>query len=238
MNQRTRWGVAGGAAVAVAAYACLVRPWHLRWGATDAERAHGMPSDALRSQPTFLSTRAITIDATSEMIWPRVLQTGYGSAGFYGYDIIENLGSARGIHSAERIVPKLQHIVIGDPLPPSAAGGLVVHAITPTRFIVWSGESGTYTGGFTWALYPAHSNHTRLVSRIQWSHHWTQPLMLAMDLFTEFADHVAVKKVLQGRLNTKYRIRQGDHRILYEIVDATLVVTVVLLGNRREVYRS
>ena len=35
----------------------------------------------------------------------------------------------------------------------------------------------------------------------------------------------------------KYRIRQGDYCILYEIVDAALVVTVVRIGNRREVYR-
>ncbi|MEX1113439.1 MAG: type II toxin-antitoxin system RelE/ParE family toxin [Patescibacteria group bacterium] len=33
----------------------------------------------------------------------------------------------------------------------------------------------------------------------------------------------------------KYRIRQGDYRILYEIVDEQLVVTVVRIGNRREV---
>jgi mRNA interferase RelE/StbE len=35
----------------------------------------------------------------------------------------------------------------------------------------------------------------------------------------------------------KYRLRQGDYRILYEIVDAALVVTVVKVGNRRDVYR-
>ena len=35
----------------------------------------------------------------------------------------------------------------------------------------------------------------------------------------------------------KYRVRQGDYRILYEIVDAELIVTVVRIGNRREVYR-
>lgn len=35
----------------------------------------------------------------------------------------------------------------------------------------------------------------------------------------------------------KYRLRQGDYRILYEIVDAELVVTVVQVGNRRHVYR-
>lgn len=35
----------------------------------------------------------------------------------------------------------------------------------------------------------------------------------------------------------KYRLRQGDYRILYEIRDTALIVTVVRIGNRREVYR-
>ena len=35
----------------------------------------------------------------------------------------------------------------------------------------------------------------------------------------------------------KYRIRQGNYRILYEIIDADLIVTVVRIGDRREVYR-
>lgn len=33
-----------------------------------------------------------------------------------------------------------------------------------------------------------------------------------------------------------YRLRQGDYRILYEIVDRDLIVTVVKVGNRRDVY--
>jgi mRNA interferase RelE/StbE len=36
----------------------------------------------------------------------------------------------------------------------------------------------------------------------------------------------------------KYRIRQGDYRILYLIEDAELTVTVVRIGHRREVYRT
>ena len=39
---------------------------------------------------------------------------------------------------------------------------------------------------------------TRLVSRIRWSHHWTQPGRLSLDLLTEFTDHLAMRKVLHG----------------------------------------
>lgn len=36
----------------------------------------------------------------------------------------------------------------------------------------------------------------------------------------------------------KYRIRQGVYRIVYEIADTLLVVTVVKIGHRRDVYRT
>ncbi len=35
----------------------------------------------------------------------------------------------------------------------------------------------------------------------------------------------------------RYRIRQGDYRILSEVSDARQVVTVVKIGHRRDVYR-
>lgn len=40
---------------------------------------------------------------------------------------------------------------------------------------------------------------------------------------------------LSGR--EQYRIRQGVYRILYEIRDRELIVTVVKVGHRRDVYR-
>ena len=36
----------------------------------------------------------------------------------------------------------------------------------------------------------------------------------------------------------KYRLRQGDYRVLYSIDDAGKTVTIVKVGNRREVYRK
>jgi mRNA interferase RelE/StbE len=35
----------------------------------------------------------------------------------------------------------------------------------------------------------------------------------------------------------KYRIRQGDYRILYQIYDETITVVVVRIGHRRDAYR-
>ncbi len=35
-----------------------------------------------------------------------------------------------------------------------------------------------------------------------------------------------------------YRVRIGDYRILYEVIDERLVIQVVRVGHRRDVYRS
>ena len=42
-------------------------------------------------------------------------------------------------------------------------------------------------------------------------------------------------KKLSGQ--ERYRMRQGNYRILYSIEDAQLVITVVKVGDRRDVYR-
>ena len=36
----------------------------------------------------------------------------------------------------------------------------------------------------------------------------------------------------------RYRVRQGDYRMLYEIQDEVLLIVVVKIGNRRDVYRK
>ena len=35
-----------------------------------------------------------------------------------------------------------------------------------------------------------------------------------------------------------YRVRQGNYRILYEIYDNKLLILVVAIGHRREIYRN
>ncbi len=61
-----------------AGYLLVARPHHMQWGATAAEVARPMPGDTLSRNPTFLATRAITIDRTPQEIWPWLVQMGYG----------------------------------------------------------------------------------------------------------------------------------------------------------------
>jgi hypothetical protein len=184
----------------VTIYFLAIRPAQLRWGATAEEVARSMPGDALVPHPTFCATRGITIQGKPEDIWPWLAQMGYDRAGFYGYDLIENLGSTTGIRSAESILPALQHPKTGDVLPISAVAQARFGDIEPGRYLIWQGDVDPPDGAFTWALYPIDQNHTRLISRIRLRYHWTGSALL-LDLFTEFADHVAVPKILEGIKN-------------------------------------
>lgn len=44
-------------------------------------------------------------------------------------------------------------------------------------------------------------------------------------------------KKLHGKLKEFYRIDTGNYRVVYEIHDKVLVVIVVKLGDRRDVYK-
>jgi hypothetical protein len=63
-------GVAMTVVVATAVYLLYVRPWQLRWGVTDEEVEHPMPGDEIVECPTFNATRAVTIEARPQEIWP------------------------------------------------------------------------------------------------------------------------------------------------------------------------
>lgn len=190
--------VLGSVALVMAAYKRWLRPYQLHRGATDEEVQRSMPGDELLPNPTYLASRAITIDAMPEEIWPWLIQMGFKRAGFYGYDIIENLGSPRGIQSALTILPEFQHPKIDDEVPISLAGGLKFYAIEPNRYLIWSGDLNNGGYVYTWALYQVDEHHTRLVSRARLNHIWSKPDQLAFGLITEFAEHLGIPKILQG----------------------------------------
>ena len=88
----------------------LYRHWHLRWGATDAEVALAMPGDEIVPEPSFTATRAITIAASPEQVWPWIVQIGTRRAGFYSYDLFDNAARP----SADHILPEFQEVQLGD----------------------------------------------------------------------------------------------------------------------------
>ncbi|MBL8092533.1 MAG: hypothetical protein JNL73_00090 [Anaerolineales bacterium] len=144
-----------------------IRPWHLRWGATDAEVAAAMPGDLSGRR----WTRAVTIDASPEQIWPWLVQWGQGRGGWYSYDWLENLFGFD-IHSAEAILPEHQDLAVGDPIC-MAAGVCVstVVVIEPNRWLGWQStdEAGRPVWSFTLGLNPIDPDHTRLIVRESFS---------------------------------------------------------------------
>ena len=55
----------------------------------------------------------------------------------------------------------------------------------------------------------------------------------------ELADDPRPKGVQKlAGIDNAYRVRVGDYRIVYEIHDRELVVVIIRVGHRREVYRQ
>jgi hypothetical protein len=178
-------------------YVLVIRPGQLHWGASADEIARAMPEDDAVAHPAFDATRAITIRGTPEQMWPWLAQMGFRRAGFYGYDLIENLGSGTGMRSARAILPQFQQPKTGELEPISVAATLKFGTIAPHSVIVWLSQDVPCDGVYIWQLVPLDGQRTRLISRIRWSYApgvWFK----ALGVLTEFADHVAVRKILKG----------------------------------------
>jgi hypothetical protein len=191
MRPPTALLAAGTAGAALFGYLRVVRPRQVRWGATDDEVARAMPGDEVITEPDWLATRAVTIEAPPDEIWPWIVQIGFGRAGWYGIDLIDNLGR----RSAERIIPELQHVAPGDHIPMSPWTCMQVRAFEPDRWMLWTNQDGT--GTWCWALYPTGERGTRLVTRMRSRYHWRSPLLIG-DLLVDALDIFFMRACLLG----------------------------------------
>jgi hypothetical protein len=114
----------------------------LRCGATASERHRRLPGDDLVADPNWQATRAETIHAPAKAVWPWLKQLGYGRGGYYG-DLPWWRGErGRGVAaSADRVLPELQHLEVGDVLLDGAdcdatRGAWTVSSIEPERSLV------------------------------------------------------------------------------------------------------
>ena len=162
--------LASATAAGGAVYSLIIRPRISRWGATDDEVRRVLPGDELESPygSRPISTRAITIDAPPEEVWPWLVQMGSGRAGFYTHEWVERLlfiTYADG-HSANRIHPEWQELHVGDRVPYSRFNTVEVRMIDRPRCLI-AGE---------WlVLEPlADGSKTRLIARTRGG--WLEPL--------------------------------------------------------------
>lgn len=164
--------LAAAAAVGGSVYAAVVRPRIRRWGATDDEAGAPLPGDEIARSSEWgnrlVSTRAITIAAPPEAVWPWLVQIGSGRAGFYTHEWVERLMGltyADG-HSATRIHPEFQELHVGDLIPYSRFNKIPVVAMDPPHLLI---------AGEWFVLEPVDGGtRTRLLLRTRGG--WMEPL--------------------------------------------------------------
>jgi hypothetical protein len=139
------------------ATAPLYRSWHMRWGATDAEVRAAMAGDRIVPAAPFNATRAITVDAPPGRVWPWIVQMGYGRAGFYTYDLVDN----GGYPSADDVLEQYQDFAVGDwafnmnslfgkELPLDESNAFRVSGFEIGQWLLWEKPDSTWS----WLLEP------------------------------------------------------------------------------------
>ncbi len=175
----------------------LYRRRHLRWGATSEEAEGVLPGDQILPKAQFIATRAITVDAQPEAVWPWIVQVGCLRAGWYSNDLLDNLGRP----SARTLVPSLQSLDIGQWVPMSPFGqpdertAFRVDSFRTDLWLLWSKPDATWV----WQLTTTSSGSTRLVTRIHTFYDWQHPVRAVLGVFLmEFGDFPMMRRMLRG----------------------------------------
>jgi hypothetical protein len=192
-------------AIGAGVYSLAIRPWHLRWGATDDEVRRPLPGDDELDRPLLDATRAVTIAAPPAAVWPWLVQMGYRRAGFYAIDWIDN----DGIPSANRIILELQRLEVGELLPTGPSGGFMVTALDPPRFLVGVIRDPRFHVSFCLALEPLDMRTTRLIARVRVDVRLTDPRLALYFLIFEPGDFVMMRQMLLGIKARAERAWQG-----------------------------
>lgn len=110
----------------------------VRWGATDEELQRTWPGDDMVPDPCAGFMQGITIHAPASKVYPWIAQIGQNKAGFYSYEILENIVGCQ-MHNTYRLVPEWQKLEVGSQLQMHPMGGIPITAVYP--------EQGYLTGG-------------------------------------------------------------------------------------------
>lgn len=142
-------------------YRSAARRWVLEWGASPEEAAAQLPGDELIDDRDGVATRAITVDAPPDKVWPWIVQIGPAPrGGVYTYDWIENLLGLN-MHSVEEVLPEFQHPEVGDVLS-MGANKMTIELVDSNRAIAWRSSDGNWVWSF---VLREQDGKTRLISR-------------------------------------------------------------------------
>ena len=132
---------------AYAAYAAI-RRFSRRSGATDDEFFGSLPGDDLLPHPMLEWTRATTIDAPPERVWPWLVQMGYGRGGWYTSEGFDRIVWRIENKSSDVILPEWQELAVGDIVPdgPDYAAYFRVKEVRENEAIVYHSIRHPYRG--------------------------------------------------------------------------------------------
>src|SRR5687767_6145813 len=104
------------AIVAIGVYrAC--NGWDARRGPADESSVDPSRVTTWGAAPGLVTDHGITIDARPDRVWPWLVQMGWHRAGWYTSERVDRLLSPANRPSADRIVPELQHLDVGEFAP-------------------------------------------------------------------------------------------------------------------------
>jgi hypothetical protein len=238
---------AGIAGISWAAYVGI-RRWRATWGVDPDEATRTLPGDDL--VPTALSsdTRGITIEAPAELVWPWLLQMGYGRGGWYSIDQLDMRGP-----STDHIVEAWQTLAVGDVVPTHPGGGFEVKVVDPGRALVLYADTATmqpsettaseavpaglaasgafmsatpsqFAASWTFVIEPLDARRSRLIERVRyWGEEGSSVTKLALSALG-FGVFVMMQRQMVG-------IRSRAERLAVERSLHPAVVTDTVPGN-------
>jgi hypothetical protein len=208
-------------------------------GLAAGEPAEALPGDEIVANPMWQSTRAITIDATPEQVWPWIVQMGFPShrAGWYTPHWLDRVTFGIEQPSADRIVPELQHLEAGDRVPDSDDWStyFTVTEIEPPRSLVLHSTRHVIkpirTIDFSWAFVVRETARGRSRLLIRARTNYTPRLAWPfVELVIGPADFVNAGAMLRG---IKHRAEAASARSVSTETDETETAHLVDVGEPR-----
>jgi hypothetical protein len=195
-------------------------------GATLEETRRHLPGDHLVANPMWQATRAVTIHAPAERVWPWVAQMGWGRGGWYWWadSLVEDE------MSPSRILPHFQSLKVGDVLLDGPGcdrtrGAWAVRGVDAGRNLILYSVRDPFTGleidpearphpyidcSWTFVLEPIDARTTRLLARTRarFGPAWMDPVARLLGA----ADTVMQRTLMDGIRERSERAPQRVHR--------------------------